>query len=260
MAMFNGKVVIVTGGSSGIGRATAVAFAREGARVIIADLQVEQGEETVRLVRQTGSEGFFVKADVSREADVKGLIKKTVEIFGQLDYAFNNAGIIQPREPLIDQSEQNFNRIINANVKGVWLCMKHEIPQMLKNGGGAIVNNSSAAGLVGAPGLSIYSASKHAVLGLTKSAALEYAAQGIRINGVCPGVTETPMINIIKGQSDNNSQVIEPNWEPRDYTGCPLGRTARPEEIAGAVLWLCSPAASYVIAHVLMVDGGYTAR
>lgn len=260
MAMFTGKVAVVTGGSSGIGRATAVAFAQEGAKVVIADIHVEPGEETVRLVCQAGSEGFFVKTDVSREADIKVLINKIVEVYGKLDYAFNNAGIIQPRKPLIDQSVQSFNRIINANVKGVWLCMKHEIPPMLKNGGGVIVNTSSTAGLVGAPGLSIYSASKHAILGLTKTAALEYAAQGIRVNAVCPGVTETPMIGIIQGQSDNNSQVMEPNSGLRSYAKCPLGRTARPEEIASAVLWLCSPLASYVIGHVLLVDGGYTTQ
>lgn len=260
MAMFTGKVAIVTGGSSGIGRATAVAFAQEGAKVVIADINVEPGEETVRLVGQAGGEGFFIKTDVSREADIKVLIKKIMEIYGKLDYAFNNAGVIQPRKPLIDQSMQNFNRIINANVKGVWLCMKHEIPAMLKNGGGVIVNTSSTAGLVGAPGLSIYSASKHAIIGLTKTAALEYAGQGIRVNAVCPGVTETPMIGIIQGHSDHNSQVMEPNSGQRSYAKSFLGRTARPEEIASAVLWLCSPLASYVIGHVLAVDGGYTAQ
>jgi NAD(P)-dependent dehydrogenase (short-subunit alcohol dehydrogenase family) len=257
--MFTDKVVIVTGGSSGIGRATALAFAQENAKIVIADLQVEKGEETVHRVRQAGAEGSFVKTDVSQEAQVEALIKKTIELYGRLDYAFNNAGIIGPRRLLTEEQEQNFERIITVNVKSVWLCMKHEISQMLNNGGGTIVNTSSVAGVVGSRGLSIYCASKHAILGLTKTAALEFASQGIRINAICPGVTETPMIGASKSQLKNNAQDTQSNEKSLYYERCPLGRIASPEEIAGAVIWLCSPSASYVVGHGLLVDGGFMA-
>jgi NAD(P)-dependent dehydrogenase (short-subunit alcohol dehydrogenase family) len=260
MALFTDKVVIVTGGSSGIGRATAVAFAQENANIIIADLEEEKGQGTVHRIRESGGEGLFVKTDVSQEAQVKALIKKTIKMYGRLDYAFNNAGIIGPRKLLAEQHAQNFNRIIAVNVRSVWLCMKYEVNQMLKDGGGIIVNTSSVAGLVGAFGLSIYSASKHAILGLTKTAALEYASQGIRINAICPGVTETPMIDATRNPVEDKVKIAPLAGETRPFERCPLGRTATPEEIAGAVLWLFSPAASYVIGHSLLVDGGFIAQ
>lgn len=260
MAMFTGKVAIVTGGSSGIGRATALAFAQENAKIVIADLLVEEGEEAVHRVRQAGAEGSFVKTDVSQEAQVKALIKKTIEVYGRLDYAFNNAGIIGPRRPLTEELEQNFDRIMTVNVKSVWLCMKHEISQMLKSGKGTIVNTSSVAGLVGALGLSIYCASKHAILGLTKTAAMEFASQGIRINAICPGVTETAMISASKNQPRNEGKITHANGKSVAYERCPLGRIASPEEIASAVIWLCSPSASYVVGHGLVVDGGFMAQ
>ncbi|MBD0313694.1 MAG: SDR family NAD(P)-dependent oxidoreductase, partial [Microcoleus sp. T3-bin5] len=195
MASLTGKVAIITGGSSGIGRATAIAFAREGAKVAIASRREEEGEETVRLLKEAGSDGFFVKTDVAKAADVSAMVEKTVQQYGRLDYAFNNAGIEEAPSPLVDQTEEMFDQIVNINIKGVWLSMKYQIPQMLKNGGGAIVNTSSVGGLIGVPGVPIYVASKHAVLGLTKSAALEYAKQGIRINAVSPGGIETELFD-----------------------------------------------------------------
>ena len=174
MAAFTGKVAIVTGGSAGIGRATAVAFAREGAKVVVASRRVGEGEETVHLIRQAGSDGLFIKTDVAQAADVRTMVEKTVATYGRLDYAFNNAGVVEPKPgPLVEQTEEAFDQIVNVNVKGVWLSMKYEIPEMLKHGGGAIVNMPSDAGMVGFPGVGIYVASKHAVIGLTKTAALE---------------------------------------------------------------------------------------
>ncbi len=180
MALFTGKVALVTGGSSGIGRATAIAFARKGASVVVASRRSEEGEETVKLVKEAGSDGLFVKTDVTQATDVEAMVEQTIRSYGRLDYAFNNAGIEQAPSPLVEQTEETFDQIIDINVKGVWLSMKYQIPQMLKNGGGAIVNMSSILGLVGAAGVPIYVASKHAVVGLTKAVALEYAKQGIR--------------------------------------------------------------------------------
>jgi NAD(P)-dependent dehydrogenase (short-subunit alcohol dehydrogenase family) len=194
MEMTDQKVGIVTGGSSGIGRAAAVALAKEGIRVVLAARREKEGEETLRLVREADSEGMFVKTDVSSEDDVKSLVNRTVEKYGRLDYAFNNAGFEGEFKLSVDQTSKVFDNVMNVNVKGVWLCMKYEIPEMLKNGGGAIVNNSSVAGVIGVPELSLYVASKHAVLGLTKSAALEYAKAGIRVNAVAPGGVETEMV------------------------------------------------------------------
>lgn len=252
MKSFQGKVALITGGSSGIGRATAVAFAREGAKVVVASRRVKESEETIKFVKEAGSDGLSVKTDVSKEAEVKVMVEKTIKAYGHLDYAVNNAGIEQVPTPLVEQTEEVFDQIININVKGVWLSMKYEIPQMLSNGGGAIVNVSSGAGLVGVPGVPIYVASKHAVIGLTKSVALEYAKLGIRISAVAPGVIETDMLERF---SKDNQQV-------RQYLMAmhPIGRSGKPEEIANAVVWLCSDGASFVTGHTLVIDGGFTAQ
>ena len=253
MAAFTGKVAIVTGGSSGIGRATAIAFAREGVKVVVASRRIKEGEETVQLVKQAGSEGFFIRTDVAKAADVRAMVEKTVATYGRLDYAFNNAGVIeQTPGPLVEQSEETFGRIMDINVKGVWLSMKYEIPEMLKRGGGAIVNMSSVAGVVGFPGMGIYVASKHAVVGLTKAAAVEYSKSGVRVNAVNPAAIETEML----------AHFVADNAEARAQMAAahPIGRTGRPEEIADAVIWLCSDKASFVTGHALLVDGGYTAH
>ena len=249
MSSFNGKVAIVTGGSSGIGRATAIAFARERAYVVVASRREDEGLETVKLVKEAGSDGLFVKTDVAKPADIGAMVEKTVESYGRLDYAFNNAGVEQVPTPLLEQTEEDFDRIININVKAVWLCMQHQIRQMLKNGGGAIVNMSSVAGLIGASTMPIYVASKHAVVGLTKSVALEYAKEGIRVNAVCPGYIQTPMVETFGKQLQE--QIIQMH---------PIGRAGKPEEIANAVVWLCSDKASFVIGHSLTLDGGYVAQ
>lgn len=248
MTLLSGKVAIVTGGSSGIGRASAILFAREKAMVVVASRREDEGQETVRLVKEAGSDGFFVKTDVAKEADVKAMVEKTIQAYGRLDYAFNNAGIEQLPTPLVEQTEETFDKVMNINVKGVWLSMKYQIPQMLKNGGGAIVNMSSVAGLIGTPTLSIYVASKHAVLGLTKSVALEYAKSGIRVNAVCPGYIQTQMVERFDRQMQE--QMVQMH---------PIGRAGQPEEIAEAVVWLCSDKASFVTGHSLTLDGGYVA-
>jgi NAD(P)-dependent dehydrogenase (short-subunit alcohol dehydrogenase family) len=243
------KVAIITGGSSGIGRAAAVALAKEGIKVAIVARRAKKGEETVRLVKEAGSEGIFVKTDVANENDVRLLVEKTVKQYNRLDYAFNNAGIEEMTTPLVEQTSEVFDQIINVNVKGVWLSMKYEIPEMIKTGGGAIVNTSSGAGVVGYPQQPIYIASKHAVLGLTKSAALEYAKSGIRINAIAPGVTETEMIERV------DKKLIE-----RLKSITPIGRIGDPQEIANAVVWLLSDKASFVLGHTLLVDGGVVSR
>jgi NAD(P)-dependent dehydrogenase (short-subunit alcohol dehydrogenase family) len=247
--MMDQKVAIVTGGSSGIGRATAVALAKQGAKVTVAARRSKEGEETVHLIKEAGSDGIFVKTDVANENDVRLLVEKTVKQYNRLDYAFNNAGIEEMTTPLVDQTSEVFDQIINVNVKGVWLSMKYEIPEMIRTGGGAIVNTSSGAGVVGYPQQPIYIASKHAVLGLTKSAALEYAKSGIRINAIAPGVTETEMVERVDKQLIEHLKSITP-----------IGRIGDPQEIANAVVWLLSDKASFVLGHTLLVDGGVVSR
>jgi NAD(P)-dependent dehydrogenase (short-subunit alcohol dehydrogenase family) len=249
----DGKVALVTGGASGIGRATALAFAREGAKLVIADMNEEGGQQTVHTITENGGDATFVRVDVSNATAVEAMISKTVETYGRLDCAHNNAGILgTPFIPMTDYTEDEWNRIMNVNLKGVWLCMKYEIPQMLQQGGGVIVNTASGAGLVGSASFPIYDASKHGVVGLTKSAALQYAKQGIRANCVCPGVIRTPMAQ--QGIEAN------PQFEEGAITRNPSGRFGNPEEVAEAVVWLCSDAASFVTGHAMSVDGGSLAQ
>ncbi len=249
---FKGKVALVTGASSGIGRATAIAFARGGANVVIADVLTEGSTQTGRMIEDLGKRALFIKCDVSSESEVKNVLGKTVETFGRLDFAFNNAGIEGRQGLTVECTNENWDRVIDINLKGVWLCMKYEILQMLKQGGGAIVNCSSVAGLAGFQGIPAYVASKHGVVGLTRAAALEYARSKIRVNAVCPGVIQTPMIDrFVHGEAQIQNQLIE---------GEPIGRIGRPEEIAEAVLWLCSEAASFVTGHPMAVDGGWVAQ
>src|SRR5271169_1480187 len=246
-----GKVGLVTGGTSGIGRETAVLFAKAGAKVVVAGRRVLEGEETIELVRTAGGEGLFVKTDVSKTSEVETLIQKAVERFGRLDIAFNNAGIEGVWTPIVRQSEEDWDRTIDINLKGVWLCLKYEIRQMLKQGGGgAIVNMASIFGLVGSAGAAAYSASKHGVIGLTKTAALENAKNGIRINAVCPGFTETPMADRIFRVPEVQKYVLSCH---------PIGRLGRPAEIAEAVVWMCSDRTPFMTGHSLVLDGGFLA-
>jgi len=248
---FQGKVALVTGGSSGMGKATALAFAREGAKVVVAaDKNIKGGQETVQLIKKGGGEATFVKTDVSKAADVEALVNKTVEVYGRLDYAFNNAGISGSWLPLADCSEDDWDRTININLKGVWLCMKYELLWMLKRGGGVIVNTAAVSGLKAIPRNADYIASKFGLVGLTKSAALAYAKDGIRINVVCPGLINTPMT---QNTMDKITQDLPIG---RLKQMIPLRRLGTSEEIAEAVVWLCSDAASYVTGLAMNVDGG----
>jgi len=247
-----GKIALITGGGSGIGRATAQIFAREGAKVVVADVVVAGGEETVRLIKAAGGEATFVKTDVSQPAEAEAMVKKTIETYGQLDCAFNNAGIEGVIQPTVDYGEAHWDRVLAINLKGVWLCMKYELQQMLRQGSGAIVNTASVAGLIGLPGFSAYVAAKHGVNGLTKTAALEYAKVGIRVNAVCPGAIRTPMFE--RGVRDN------PGIEEQTVAMEPIGRMAAPEEVGEAVVWLCSDAASFVTGLPMAVDGGWVAQ
>lgn len=256
-AKLNGKVTLVTGGGSGIGRASALAFAKKGTKVIVADINVEGGEETVHLIKAADGEAMFVRVDVSQAVEVKAMVGKVVESYDRLDYAHNNAGIIEPRTLTADIIEETWDRVISVNLKGVWLCMKYEILQMLKQGSGAIVNTSSAAGLIGFAGRPAYAASKHGIVGLTKTAALEYAQQGIRINAVCPGYIQTPMLDqAINDYPEEQIAAVKAALIRRE----PIERMGTPAEVAGAVTWLCSDAASFVIGHTMVIDGGYVAQ
>ena len=252
--LLEGKISLVTGAGSGIGRATSLVMAREGATIVVSDINADGGEETVSAIKEAGGEGMFVHADVSRPDDVAALIGQVVAAYGRLDCAHNNAGVegfMAGR--LHEYPEEDWDRLINVNVKGVWLCLKHEIPQMMQQGGGAIVNTASAAGLVGSRRLSAYVASKHAVVGLTKAAALEYARDGIRVNAVCPGIIDTPMVRRLAGGR-------EADYEATISVRQPIGRLGTPEEIAESVTWLCSEAASLVTGLAMAVDGGFTAQ
>lgn len=246
-----GKVALITGGTSGIGRDTAVLFAKQGAKVVITGRRETEGNETIALVKAAGGEGIFVKSDVSKSADVQSAVQKTVERFGRLDLAFNNAGIEGNWKPIIEQTEEDWDKVIDINLKGTWLCLKLEIQQMLKQGsGGAIVNMSSVAGLMGAGGAGIYVASKHGVIGLTRTAALEYATKGIRVNAVCPAVIETAMADRAFGDPEVSKRILAQH---------PIGRFGRPTEIAEAVLWLCSNKSSFMTGHYIVLDGGMRA-
>lgn len=247
-----GGVALVTGGGSGIGRAIALAFARQGTKVVVSDIASQACQETVALIRQAGGEAIAVTADVSQAQEVKALVASAVSAYGRLDYACNNAGIEGARVFTADYAEEEWERVLRINLKGVWLCMKYEIQQMLHQGRGAIVNTASIAGMVGRPGSCAYGASKAGVIQLTRIAALEYAKNGIRVNAVCPGPVETPMLErLLQGQPH----------AVQDYlTSHPMGRLGQPHEIAQAVLWLCSDAASFVTGHALVIDGGWTAQ
>lgn len=252
MADFEGKVALVTGGGTGIGQATAIAFAREGAKVVIGNRNVDAGNAVVKSIRDAGGEASFLKTDVSSEEDVKALVELAVSTYGRLDAAFNNAGTGGLPGPLAEQTSENYDYVMGINVKGVWLSMKYQIQAMLKNGGGAIVNNSSVGGLVGFAGVGIYSASKHAVMGLTKSAALEYSSKGIRVNAVNPAVIRTPMAEGLA----RTHQI-----EPDGFAGVhPIGRIGEPDEVANVVLFLCSDKASFVTGAAHRIDGGFTAQ
>jgi NAD(P)-dependent dehydrogenase (short-subunit alcohol dehydrogenase family) len=250
--LVQGKVALVTGGGSGIGRATALRLAKEGAKVMIADYMPEGGDRTVKMIKEAGGEAAFVEADVSITKQVEAMVNKTVQTFGRIDCAFNNAGIEGRMADTIECSEEIFDRTIAINLKGVWLCMKYEIPQMLKQGGGTIVNTASVAGLVGFERLPAYNASKHGVVGLTRTAALEFAQKKIRVNCVCPGVIRTPMIERMLDSRGFSEQELN--------AGEPVGRMGQPEEIAEGVIWLLSDASSFVTGHPMVIDGGWVAR
>jgi NAD(P)-dependent dehydrogenase (short-subunit alcohol dehydrogenase family) len=245
-----GKVSFVTGAASGIGRITALAFARRGASVAVADVDAGRNQETAKLITEAGGQAVAVRCDVTRSEDVQAALEQTVEAFGRLDYAFNNAGAEQQPKPAADISEEEWDRIITINLRSVFLCLKYEIPLLLSNGGGAIVNTSSGAGVKVFGRGAAYAAAKHGVIGLTKDAALDYAGSNIRINAICPGIINTEMMDRFTGGTDEGRD--------RVIAQEPIGRMGRPEEIAAAVVWLCSDAASFVTGHALVADGGQT--
>ena len=247
---FAGKVAFVTGGGTGIGRAAALAFAHEGANVVVADISEQGNQETARMIEAAGSQAVAVHCNVARAEEVKAALEKVVQTFGRLDFAFNNAGVEQPLCPAADIGEEEWERIISIDLRSVFLCMKHEIPLMVKQGAGVIVNTSSGAGVKGIAGQAAYCAAKFGIVGLTKAAALDYAKSGIRINAVCPGIIETPMMGRFSGGT--------PEGRERVIALEPVGRMGKPEEIAAAVVWLCSDAAAFVVGHALVIDGGQT--
>ena len=246
-----GKVALVTGGGSGIGRAAVLAFSKRGATVATVDLDEAGGAETVRLAGELGAKVHFWRVDVSKADEVEAMVSRVVASHGRLDYAYNNAGIEGPTGSLVECSEADFDRVISVNLKGVWLCMKSEIPVMIAAGGGAIVNTSSISGLKGSSGLGPYAGSKFGVAGLTRSAALEFGGQGVRVNAICPGTIDTPMVERLWGADPKKSQQL--------LEGTPLHRQGHPAEVAEVVVWLCSDAASYVNGNLMKVDGGYLA-
>ena len=249
--LLEGKVALITGASSGIGRASVLAFSREGARIVASDVATRAGEALVQTIRDSGGEAVFVQADVTKSDEVKALISKAVETYGRVDCAFNNAGIEGAVALTHDYPEEDWDRVIDINLRGVWLCMKHEIPRMLEQGKGAIVNTSSGGGLVGSPRMSAYGVSKHGVTSLTKTAALEYGGAGIRVNAVCPGLINTPMMERIEGENPRTKEQVEGS--------VPQGRLGTPEEVAEAVVWLSSDAASYINGTNMLIDGGMRA-
>ena len=253
MGQFDGRVALVTGAGSGIGRATALAFGREGARVVVSDAVANSGAQTARTIVDGGGEAKFLQVDVTASEDVQALVSVAVEAYGRLDYAHNNAGIPGSTAGVIaaDVPEEAFDRVIDVNLRGVWLCLKYEVPAMLASGGGAIVNTASIMGVVATEANPAYAASKHAVIGLTKSFALAYAAGGLRVNAVCPGYIDTPMFDRLRADPARAESIVARH---------PIGRLGTAEEVAQAVLWLCSDASSFVTGHALIADGGYTAQ
>jgi NAD(P)-dependent dehydrogenase (short-subunit alcohol dehydrogenase family) len=252
--LLEGKIALVTGGTSGIGRASALAFSKEGAKVVVSGRNLERLRETVRLIEEIGGEAIFVRCDVSERAEIEAMVNKCINTYGRMDCALNNAGIDGSLfTRIVDYSEETWDQVIRVNLKGIWLCMKYEVSEMIKQEGGSIVNMSSTAGLVGSQvGNSAYVASKHGIVGLTKAVALEYAGQGIRVNAVCPAIIRTPMSEKLLGG--------DPERERKIAALQPIGRIGTPEEVAAAVVWLCSDAASYITGHALPIDGGLVAK